>query len=208
MINDLGDIIISKINLLPFIDKIAGVVKIVSYTIMDKDNKPVKKTLPVYCKAPINLDACDDSRYLDLCPDDKNKSVLYLEDKGIRFRKAEGNKISFTASFDLVCWLNLPLLGVPDCSFSAIAITNIIKELIGKGVPFQSGIYQQISIKPIFEQSKNTNPFSKYTYNIEQQQILMYPYDYFVLSLDVDFLIDARCIQNIVLNPPIPCLTK
>jgi len=207
MINDIGDIIIARINTLPFIDKIAGVVKILSYTNIDKDNRPVKNTFPVYCKAPINLDACDTSRYLDLCPDDKKKSVLYLEDKGIRFISITGTKITFRASFDLVCWLNLPLLGVENCSFSAAALTNIIQKLIGKGIPFQSGIYQQIKLTPVFEQSKSVNPFIKYTYNLENQQILMYPYDYFVLSIDAEFIVDSRCIEEIVLNPPIDCLT-
>jgi hypothetical protein len=139
---------------------------------------------------------------------DKKKSVLYLEDKGIRFKSVEGQKVSFTASYDMVCWLNLALLGFEQCSFSAMAITSIISKLIGKGTPFQSGIYQRISFKPIFEQPKSNNPFSKYSYNQDSQQLLMYPYDHFVLSLDVDFMIDARCIDEIILNPPIPCLTK
>ena len=207
MINDIGEIIISRINTLPFVDKIGGVVKILSYSNVDKDNNTVKQSFPVECKAPINLDACDTSRYLDLCPDDKKKSVIYLEDNGVRIVQSEGFKISFRASFDLVCWLNLPLLGVENCSFSAAVITNIIKNLIGKGVPFQSGIYQQVRIQPLFEQSKNVNPFSKYTYNLENQQLLMYPFDYFVLSIDIDFIVDARCIDQIVLNPPIDCVS-
>jgi len=208
MINDIGDIIISKLVTLPFLDKYAGAVKVLNYSNTDKDNRAVKKTFPASCKTPINTEPCDTSRYLDLCPDDKKKSVLYLEDKGVRIVSIDGNKITYIASFDLVCWLNLPLLGVSDCSFSAIAITNVIKLLLGKGVPQNNGIYQRLFIRPVNEQSKNINPFLKYTYNVENQQLLMYPYDFFVLSLDVDFLIDARCIDDIVLNPPIDCLVS
>ena len=208
MIIDIGEIIISRINTLPFLDKFAGVVKVLSYINVDKNGKWIKNTFPASCKSPINLSDCDTSRYLDLCPDDKKKSVLYLEDKGIRFRKTEGQQIYFTASVDLVLWLNLPLLGVSDCSFSARCSAAIISLLIGKGVPFQSGIYQMVSIKPVFEQPKSNNPFVKYTYNEISQQLLMYPYDHLVLSLDIEFMINAKCIDQIILNPPIPCLTK
>jgi hypothetical protein len=173
---------------------------------VNKDNKTVKQTFPAYCKSEINLNECDTSRYFDLCPDDSKKSVIYLEDKGIRFKQIDGTKIYFTASVDLVGWLNLALLGVSDCSFSARCITSIISSLIGKGTPFQSGIYQRVIIRPVFEQSKSINPFLKYSYNIDKQQLLMHPYDFFVLTIEVDFVIDSRCIEEIVLNPPIDCL--
>ena len=203
---DIGNIIISKLTTLPFLDKYAGVVKVLSYTDTDKDGKLVKKTFPAECKTPINTEPCDTSRYFDLCPDDKKKSVLYLEDKGVRFTKIDGKKIYYVASFDLVCWLNLPKLGVENCSFSAIAVTNIIKLLIGKGIPVNNGIYQQLFIKPVSESPKNINPFSKYSYNVENQQFLIFPYDFFVMSIEASFLIDADCIEDIILQPEIPCL--
>lgn len=209
MLNDIGNIIISRINSLPFIDKYAGVVKVLSYTDIDENSgKAVKKSFPASCQTTFVDCENDKSRYRDLCPDSKKKSVLYLEDKGVRFKSIDGHKVFYVAQFDLICWLNLPLLGVSECSYSARAVAAIIGKLIGKGVPFQDGIYQRLFIKPVGEQPKSQNPFSKYSYDIEASQLLMYPYDYFVMILEVEFMVDVRCIDEITLEPPINCLTQ
>lgn len=207
MLNDIGEIIVGRISNLPFIDKYAGVVRVISRDDVDSNQKPVKKIFPASCKNPIP-EECDFSRYFDLCPDSSKKSVLYLEDNGVRFKSIDGNKVYFIAQFDLVCWLNLPLLGKEECNYSAKIILAIINKLIGKGVPFQSGIYQRIFIKPIGEKSKSQNPFSKYTYDLEKNQYLVYPFDWFVLLLEVEFMIDSRCADEIILNEPLECLKQ
>lgn len=205
MISQIGDIIIDKISGLPFIDKYTGVVKILSY----KDKLPngnfQTKKFPAACN--ITLDECSTGRYKDLIPDDSKKSVLYLEDRGMRFIKKEGANISWRASYNLICWLNMPKLGFNDCSYSAIAITSIVSKL--PTTPFNSplfnNIYQKVNINLIGQESKANSPFAKYSYDETINQFLMYPFDYFTLLLDVDFTVNQKCIEIPALNPPILC---
>lgn len=201
MIADIGNIIINKINTLPFIDKYAGVVRVVKF----KQANNTVGSFPVDCQ--ISLDDCTKGkRYLDLCPDSKKKSVIYLEDSNLRQVYKRGEIQKYTAVYNLIGWLNLPLLGFTGCSYSAIAIGAILKNITVP--PFHESIYQYIDIKFLGQQSKQVDPFSKYSYDETINQHLMYPYDHFVLTLEVDFQFNTRCITTAVLNPPNECLIK
>lgn len=201
MISAIGDIIISKINNLPFIDKYAGVVRVIKF----KSTTGKIGSFPADCKT--TFDECSKGkRYLDLCPDSSKKSVLYLEDSGLRQVSKNGLIQQYEAQFNLVCWLNLPKLGVSDCSYSSVAIGAILKNLT---IPqFHSGIFQYIDIKIIGQQPKSTDPFAKYSYDETINQYLMYPYDHFVISFDVSFKFDTRCIKIESLTPELNCVTK
>lgn len=201
MTNDIGNIIIEKIKTLPFVDKYAGVVRTLSYT-DTVEGKVIKKTFPA--SAQITLQACESGRYRDLCPDSNKKSVLYLEDKGARYISDEGPKKFWRASYQLVCWLNLPKLGYTSTEYSSIAIQGILSKF--PVTPFNSGIYQRIKINTQAQQAKNINPFVKYTYEETINQFLMYPFDYFVLDLEVDFIVNKNCLQETPTETELPCL--
>ena len=201
MIADIGNIIIDKIDDLPFIDKIAGVVRVVRF----KNKDGILKSYPADCR--ISLDDCNKGkRYLDLVPDSNKKSVIYLEDLGLRQTDKRGEIQFYNVQFNMIGWLNLAKLGVENCSYSAVAIGAIFKRL---SVPqFHSGIYQYIDIKIIGQQPKSIDPFAKYAYDETVNQYLMYPFDHFVLTLDVNFRFNTRCIDEATLNPENSCLKK
>lgn len=204
MIVDIGNIIIDKIKDLAFIDKYAGVVKVI--TMKDPSaGAASKKTFPVVCN--IDLTECNKGkRYLDLCPDNTKKSVMYLEDTGLRFVQKQGNRTYWKASYNLVCWLNLKLLGQTTCSYSAVALGAILNKFPVQ--PFPSGNYNLVNIQLIGQQPKTVNPFSKYSYDETVNQFLMFPYDYFLAAIDVDFMIDVRCFELPALPPEVNCLVK
>jgi len=201
MIADIGNIIIDKIDDLPFIDKIAGVVRVVRF----KNKDGILKSYPADCR--ISLDDCNKGkRYMDLIPDSSKKSVIYLEDTGLRQTSRNGNIQQYNAQYNLIGWLNLAKLGVDNCSYSAIAIGAIFKRI---SIPqFHSGIYQYVNIKILGQQPKSVDPFTKYNYDETINQYLMFPYDHFVLSIEVDFRFDVRCIDEVTLNPENSCLKK
>lgn len=198
MIIEVGNIIIGKINGLPFIDKYAGVVKPATYS-----DEGVKKTFPISCA--LDITQCKKGDYMDLCPDSSKKSVLYLEDKYIRFVSREGNDYRFQGSFDLVCWLNLPKLGLEQCSVSAKAILSVMAQF--SATPANHGIYQKLLITPLGQNPKSINPFAKYSYDESVSQFLLYPFDYFVLPLQVDFVVNKKCVDEFLTSDPIGCLT-
>lgn len=204
MIDVIGGIVINEIKDLPFIDKYAGVVKVLRFRDKTANGNSVIKSFPADCRT--TLEECESGRYKDLTPDDDKKSVTYLEDTGLRIVGREGNYLMFEATYDLVSWLNLPKLGFTDCSYSGIAILGILKKLPPR--PFNSGVYHLIDIQFVTQRPKSSNPFAKYSYDETVTQHLMYPYDYFVLALRVTFRVDMRCITISALTPPVDCVTK
>jgi hypothetical protein len=202
MIVQLGDILISKIETLPFIDKKAGVVKVISY----KEDKKNGRVISFPASVNTTLEQCE-GRYTDLLPDSKKKSVLFLEDRGVRFVEKEGRKMHFRGSVNLVCWLNMPLLGYADQpSISGLAIASIISRF--PDTPFNSGIFNMINIQVIGQEAKSVNPFSRYTIDETVKQFLMYPYDYFALAIDIDFMITKDCIVMLEEQLANSCVTK
>lgn len=201
MVIDIGDIIIGKLNSLPFIDKIAGVVKPIVYNSVGEGKKITKKTFPASCRT--TWEQCESGRYKDLIPDSSKKSVLYLEDNGVRFVSRDGAKTKWKASYNLVCWLNMPKLGFEGCSYSSTAIASIISKL--PVTPFNDGIFHYIQINPVGQQQKALNPFQKYSYDETVNQFLMYPFDYFVLLIEVDFTTDKRCLEVTPISSSTDC---
>lgn len=201
MLGPAGNIIIDSVKNLSFIDKYAGIVRVASYndTI---DSKQIKKTFPLSCS--VDISDPTQEHFMDLCPDSKKKSVLYLEDNGCRFLKVEGHLYYFRGNVDLVCWMNLPLLGMIDCMASAKAVLSILSALPIQ--PKNNGIYQRFLTTPLGENPKSQNPFAKYSYDVSIHQLLMHPYDYFVLPLQIDFCIDKRCLTDFVPGNPVGCV--
>lgn len=199
---EIGDIIIDKIKTLPFIDKYSGVVKVVSYKAKNASGAFEKKTFPASCRT--TLEECESGRYKDLVPDSSKKSVLYLEDKGARIVNREGSRVFWKSSYDLICWLNMPNLGFAGCSYSGIAISGILSKFPVK--PFNNSIFSRIEIQATGIPGRSNNPFVKYSYDESILQFLMYPYDFFVMNIDVDYMVDSKCLTPEVLKPPINCL--
>jgi len=210
MIVDLGNSLIEKLESasLPFLDKYAGVVKVLEYKEKNSHNDGfVTKRFPAECK--ITLEECKQGkRYNDLLPDNSKKSVLFLEDNGLRLIKTEGSYSHWRASLDLVCWLNLPKLGyTSSCSYSALAILGILKALSGNKSNYLD-TYQYVGITVQGEKSKSQDPFRKYSIDESVHQYLTYPYDFFVLEIEIDFRLDERCLKISNLGSEINCLTK
>lgn len=213
MIADVGNIITELIEDLPFIDPkgFAGVVKVI--TMQDTSDNNRLKTFPVSCN--MSEDECKKGkRYLDLVPDSSKRSVLYLEDTGLRFQGRDGTRPNYSnwkASYNLICWLNLPKLGVSGCSYSALAIAGIMEKFPLQPFNFEDSplsVYNRVMITLLGQQPKSVNPMAKYSYKEEVNQFLMYPYDHFMLNIDVDFKIDNRCLILPAPLDPLNCITK
>lgn len=202
---DIGDIIIDRLSALPWLDKYCGVVRTLTYQSKDNTGKASIKKMPISCRT--SAAACSSGRYVDMLPDSRVKSVVFLEDNGVRFTKRDGNRFYFRASYNLVVWLNMPALGYSDCSYSGIAIAGILSKI--PQVPFQNtgSIYQQVNISVDGQLSNNTNPFAKYTIPEEITQCLMYPYDSFVLPITVDFMTNKACLDIPYVPAPLDCVS-
>jgi hypothetical protein len=191
MNNKIANILKSHIEDLTWIDKIAGLVQTVS--MREKIGESVVfKSYPVSCD--IDYDSCTKGRYQDLTPNSKKKSVLYFEDMGVSFIARKGNTMVFQSSLRLVCWLNLKLIDsatcdseVEHCSVSGDYVIEILKAL--PDVPFSETGFVSINISGISEVVRSVDIFSKYTYNEQSTQFLLWPFDYFGLDLEITFTV-------------------
>lgn len=87
-----------------FVDKIAGLVS-TQYMTIDG----VEKSYPVACCVP---DDCKVGSYNDLTPNSAHKTVIYFEDEGVNFVRAQGNFRHYQSRLRLVCWINVAKLNV------------------------------------------------------------------------------------------------
>lgn len=203
MIVEVGEIIKSKLEPLLFIDKLAGVVKVLTKVDFDGENRKVIKKFPVSCS--LTLDECESTgKYSDLIPNSNLGCIVFFEDLGLRFVKQDGFKQLWKGSYKLIGWVNNPKLGTNNCSVTGQIISTIIGQFPIN--PFNSGIYHSVKIQVIGQEPKTgQNPFSKYTFDEEKLQYLMYPFDYFSLLIDVDFEINRKCLTPFVKGEQINC---
>lgn len=191
----IADLIKAQIETLNFVDKIAGVVKPVTYT--DKEGN--EKTFPV---AVGGETPCNPGDYTDLVPDSKKISIIYFEDGGIDVINAGCNYVDCEATLKLVCWCNLARINADYRDAQALKIRII--QAIPKRLA-NSDWATKILVLFAGEETKGKDIFSQYSYSEPDSQYLMYPYDYFALNYRIRYSIpmDTSCISEVVINPKI-----
>ena len=89
MVIEVGNIIKGYLQPLTFIDKLAGVVKVITKTDLDENNKPVVKKFPVACD--VNFNECQTTgKYKDLIPNSSLGCIVFLETQGQDLQGCEG----------------------------------------------------------------------------------------------------------------------
>lgn len=199
----IADIVKGYVQTLPFVGKIAGLVRTITISNEVADGKFIKKSFPVACNVTHTDCVTDTSKLTELIPNTSYKSVIYFEDLGTT-PTDNGNKyFDFESRIKLVCWLNLPALGKTDCSVSHLAIGAILKALPENNI--NSGDFSHVKINMTSEDIKSSAIFSKYTYPEEAVQYLMYPYDYFAINLAVSYRLPYKCIDDWTNGTAINC---
>lgn len=192
----IADIIKGHIQNLDFVDKIAGLTSVLTFDIRGKDNEVVQKSFPVACCL---TEKCNiESAYQDLMPNSEYKSVIYFEDGGVSFEKAESNWKYYKSTLRLVAWLNIEKLTesgickseIP-CTYAAHVITEIIRALpeFPKSHSPIERVYSEITNQLV----RNPSIFSQYSYSEAHIQFLLAPYDYFALEIQTSF---AICLKS------------
>jgi len=213
MTNEIGNIVkevleqfrIGGVGTNQFIDKLAGVVRVVSTTHVAENNTTVIKTFPIACD--VTYDECTrNGAYKDLIPNSKYGCMVYLEEEsGVELQETVRKTNTFKVSFRIVGWINQKKLGKNECSITGQIVNTLISALQIK--PFNSGIYQTIQINVIGQDPKSFNPFAKYTYDEDATKYTMPPYDYFSIRIDVLTNVNPTCIIPFEIETPIICNT-
>ena len=187
----IADIIKGHIEDLDFVDKIAGLTSAATFVIKGKENEEAEKTVPIACC--VTADDCKEGAYNDLMPDSRYKTVIYFEDEGVSFERAEGKWKYYTSDLRLVCWINVARV-LADCCKTGQACTlaaHLIAEIIRvlPDFPENHSPFDHVYSEVTGQVARTNSIFSAYTYDEKHSQYLMYPYDYFALSINTKFAI-------------------
>jgi hypothetical protein len=191
----IANIIKSHIEGLDFVDKIAGLTRVLTFDIKGPDNTPVQKSFPVACC--VTAEDCKEGAYNELMPNSEYKTVIYFEDKGIQFNRHEGRYKFYTSNVRLVCWINAAKILGDDCkegtacTLASHLIVEIIRAL--PGFPAHHNPFNSVYSEVVNQEVSSPSIFSDYTYDEKHIQYLMYPYDYFALDVQTTF---AICMQG------------
>jgi uncharacterized protein (TIGR02145 family) len=210
----IANIIKDHIEGLDFVDKISGLTAVTYFEIKDKEGNMVQKSFPVACC--VTDDDCKEGAYNDLMPDSKYKTVIYFEDRGVKFLRKESHWKYYQSDVRLVCWINVSKILGDDCNtgtactLAAHLIAEIIRIL--PEFPQHHSPFNYVYSEIVSQDVRSNTIFSAYTYDEKHSQYLMYPYDYFALDIQTLFAIcidgsgvyDADCGHTIVdLDTPV-----
>jgi hypothetical protein len=211
MIKDLGEIVkgyfepylIGGTGSNTFIDTLAGVVKVITTSDKDKDNRKVIKRFPVSCS--LTLDQCiSGGRYMDLVPDSKKGCIVYMEDVQASTKVGqEGPLEKWKSQLRVVCWVNQKKLGRSECSITGKIFQTFLAALPDQ--PVNNGNFIRLDVSAVSQDPINYNPFAKYSYDEEKTQFMMHPYDYFSFVIELNYNLNKSCITEFTKQPEIPC---
>lgn len=211
MIVEIGNIIKDKLEPLriggvganPFINRLAGVVKMVTKSEQAATGGIIKQTFPVSCNTSFE-ECAQNGAYKDLMPNSSVGCIVYLEEDGALTRTDKNSQYEiWNTSFILVGWLNQNKLGTNACSITGKVVQTILKQL--NIMPFNSGIYNAIEIDVVSQDPKSFDPFARYTYDEDNTQYKFAPFDYFSLRINVVVRINTTCAEAFEIDDPITC---
>lgn len=187
MNKELAELIIGRIAALPFIDRIAGLVKTIETT--DKSEAANPKTI----RFPAAESANKPNNYLDLVPNSTKKSIFYVESLGpLKPGSQNAKGFEMESTLRLVGWMNSRFPVGSD----SLAIASILKRFPDQ--PFNSGAFTRIRMRPTSILSSEDKIFSKYTYDEKVSQFLMLPFHAFAIDFTINFTLKADCFPEYV----------
>ena len=184
MIQQLASILLARIENadLPWVDKTAGLVRIISYK-----HKLTGKIVTIPVAADVTDDlSCDPSTLGDMLPNDRYRSVLFIEADAQPRRTDDRTATSWVGRFRIVVWIDCSKVG-GGIGCGDVAYENLLSVLENK-TPFNSGPFRFVHITSVGgAPTRGRDVFSKYTLDEERSQYVHYPYSCFALDVDMSF---------------------
>lgn len=165
------------------------------------------KSFPISCNAS-ETDCVKNGRYKELTPDSSKKSILYWEVlEGMRDNGEAGQRgrRSMVGRARLVGWLNTMALGLNECNSAAKAIRSLYP-LLYKEFSSAGSLFENSTVKFRFlgEAVKDASLFP-YDYGEKIHGMLLNPYDYFALDVEVSVGL-AKCSYTLSTAAPLKCI--
>ena len=189
MIESVTDHLAAQLKALPFLDVVGGIARKQKIKVGE-----IHKVLP----AAKRLD--NPSKYVWLTPASNLSGVAYFENLGNElFSEVSGGKGGiYKATIRVVVWLNMSRISPPD---KGVMMSQVITTIQGR----HENVFglQSLNITPKAEVPQSPDIFRDYTYNEEELQFLMLPYDYFAFDFIAIYAVSSSCLMtNIVKKNP------
>lgn len=197
--------VLPNLQALNSIERLGGLVKVVSSEYQDANGRIVRQSFPVAAGVSY-ADCFNGGMYQSLCPDSSKKSVAFFREKSATYRPGEGARGYTTVLYQVqfAAWFNLKLLGISE-PFVPMALTwDIINAVTGKydNAP-DTGITGSVTWKAINQHSPQSL-FSEYTFG-QDDSLFMYPYSFLGIDFEVSIGFDPKCLTPFTIESPINC---
>lgn len=206
MIAEIASILKTRIQDLPFIDLIGGLVQTVTETQPIGEGETKKVKFPVAYDITANCGNNPEANQPHpMIPEHSRRSIFYFEDYGTSSQPARTPSVqNFVSNLRLVAWINNHALFSTTFEDNRTQMMTMILQALGiGGNPTNAGNFRRMSISVTRLPVADASLFSKYNYDETIIQYLMPPYSCFAIDLAVKYEVSSACIPNVVLNPSI-----
>lgn len=193
MIEHLCEVLKHRVETLPFITLCGGLARIQRV----KDNG-IERVFPVM----VSL-----TGYVPLHPQKAEAGIAYFEliRNEVKSELAGDRGYIYLAALRLVVWLNLERIDPPDVLGMQAAAMAAVTAPIDPTTTEDTGRVSRYKIVRALYVPKSPGIFATYTYNEEELQYLMHPYDYFAIDFEAVYTL-TNCEQPFfTIKPAVKC---
>jgi hypothetical protein len=213
MIHLLNSAIQSRITALPFIERYGGAAMPVnapsSYIGPDGNSVSVLQAFPVSCSIEGDCEA--EGYYTKLLPDDRYKSVAYIEATGPASFSQENMqmyKVRQRAKF--VAWLNMQRIGAIGCGLVEVFALQAAKAIqtLNNVIVMPAGYEEPVRVRVTTENLyfDALSVFGQYSYAVNAR-LMLHPYAAFAIDIEMLAMMPAKCLCLPEFEP-IECITQ
>lgn len=188
----IAELLRDRIAAFTYVDKIAGLVRPITYQRPAPDGKTANITIPVGIDVVDPLECSEDTQ-LALVPNEAYGVIVYFEDRGVGIGERQG-RATRVSHLRLVCWVNTSKLNGNNYAGDTIA-----QEFEGalNGAIYNSDAFIGIRHKVEGFPAKGPGLFSQYTYPEGVRQYLMWPFDAFAIDIATEYMPNPACVVPI-----------
>lgn len=228
MVSVIADILNSKLAALDWIERRGGLVSAAAKanTIQSADGQFVNagyQYWPVECD--VNAERCfeDQAKLKWFVPESSLSAVSFFVDNGgttFQGLNAAPNRAELIYRFNLklLVWMNMKRLGTAitdgECYVTGRVIPYIISQLYGEhstATAFPTDTvkqkaYRMVEVTSISQLNKTPAVFNPFTFASlpDKQALFIWPYDYFALQIQGQFIVNRFCLADLYETPFVP----
>lgn len=180
---------------LDWLDVVCGMVEELKVTNQSGDGSSVK-TIPAY-RLPGQTQCASHNDYIAAIPDTTKESLIYIEADPPSVITSTSRYDEFQLPLTIVCWVNLKIINqnYTDASLLTDELLSVIPDSLAAVSPYNTIRVDLTNV------SRDLARVNKYDYNEAENQMWIYPFDFFTIQLRVTYRRTRACAGSTSMNP-------